>query len=245
MSWLRQYRDLLGMTLRIYRDEAWFLVMINVALAFGLVLGLGYIVPDINETTAIYLTTGTATQMIVTVGLVGLPQYLAQAKAEGRLEYFFTLPISREGYLLAQVTFVAMLALPAAVFAILLGAWNYDFGLSLSPWLPLAVLLATLSLAGVGVALALLSPHQMLTNAVTQLVIFYVLFFAPVLVPREQLPWLLRHAADVLPPGYAADAVRATVTDVPGTHLGRSLAVMAVYAATTLGLAALTVRRRG
>ena len=244
-TFARQFADMFTLTVRMYREQTWFLSMVNIAFAFGLVLGFGYLVPDISRETALFLTTGAATQMIVTIGLVGLPQGLSQAKAEGRLDYFFTLPIHREAYLLAQVTFVALLSLPAVLFALVLGAWNYGFALEMSPWLLTAVPLAVLSLAGLGVAMAIVSPHQQLTNALTQLIIFYVLFFAPVLMPREQLPWLLRQAALALPPTYAADAMRATVTDLPGTHLFRSLAFMAAFSAASLALASAAARRRG
>lgn len=77
------------------------------------------------------------------------------------------------------------------------------------------------------------------------LVIFYALFFAPVIMPKEQLPAALQFIADYLPPTYAADAFRATVTDLPGTHLMRSLLVMAGFGVASLGLAAASVRRRG
>lgn len=245
ITFCRQYADMLWLTVRMYREQIWFLSMVNIAFALGLVLGFGYLVPDVTKGTATFLTTGAATQMIVTIGLVGLPQNLAQAKSEGRLEYFFTLPIHREAYLLAQISFVAVLSLPAVVFALVLGAWHYDFALSLSPWLLAAVPLSVLSLAGLGVAMAVVSPHAQLTNALTQLIIFYVLFFAPVLMPSEQLPWLLRQVATVLPPTYAADAMRATVSDLPGTHVYRSLALMAIFATCSLTLASITARRRG
>ena len=48
-----------------------------------------------------------------------------------------------------------------------------------------------------------------------------------------------------LPASHAADAMRATMTDLPGTHLMRSLLVMAAFAAGSLGLASAAARRRG
>ena len=245
MNPFRQYLELLSLSIRMSRSMIWFISMVNVAFAVGLVVGFGYVIPDISRTTALFLVTGTATQMIVTVALVALPTSIAEAKRDGRLEFLFTLPISREAYLLAQMTFVFLLSLPAIVFAVGLGAWKYGFALELSPWVLVAVPLATLSLAGLGVLIAVLSPHFQLTNAITQLAIFYVLFFAPVIFPREQLPAFLQHVGDFLPASHAADAMRATMTDLPGTHLLRSLLVMAAFAAGSLGLASAAARRRG
>ncbi|MCL4241508.1 MAG: ABC transporter permease [Dehalococcoidia bacterium] len=245
MTWFTQYRDLVSMQLRSMRNELWFAAMIQVVLSVGLVIGFGFLIPDVSETTALFLVTGTATQAFVTIGLVMLPQLLAQAKEAGRIEYFLTLPISREAYLLALVTVVALMALPAVAFTVVLGAWHYDISFQFEPAFILVALLAVFSLAGVGVAMAVYSPHQQVTNAMTQLIIFYVLFFAPVLLPKEQLPELLQFTSNFAPPTYAADGVRATLTDLPGTHLARSLWVMSGFAAGSLVLSAVAMRRRG
>lgn len=245
MTPIRQYLDLLSVQLRSMRDEIWFVVVLHVALSLGLVLGMGYLIPDISESAAMYLVTGSATQSFVTVGLVMLPQLLAQSRAEGRMEYFLTLPISREAYILSLVTVVAVMALPGVVFSLAFGAWYYGFALTFEPAFLLVMVLAVLSLAGVGVAMAVYIPHQQATNAATQLIIFYVLFFSPVIFPASQLPDVLQHTAKAAPPTYAADAVRATITDVPGTSLNKDLSVMGGFAVATIALSAFAIRRRG
>lgn len=245
MTFARQYVELLLLNFRMYRVFVIFISVINAAFALGLVIGFGYLIPDVSDQTAAFLVTGAATQMIVTVGLVALPQNLAEAKQQGLLEYLFSLPISREAYLLSLVTFTLVQALPAIAFAIALGAWRYDFPLELSPLVVLVVPLGVLSLAGIGVAMAILSPHMQVTNIATQLIIFYVLFFAPVLLPREQLPGVLQAIAAALPPTYVADGMRATVTELPGTHIWRALAMMGLFGVGSLALTVMTVRRRG
>lgn len=70
------------------------------------------------------------------------------------------LPINREAYLLSQLTAVAVIGIPSAAGTIAFGAWYYDLSLSLSPLVLLVVPLAILSLAGVGVMIAMLSPRS-------------------------------------------------------------------------------------
>jgi ABC-2 type transport system permease protein len=245
MTGFRNYVQLVFMQLQMWRNEFIFLLIVQSAFTVGIVLGFGYIIPNISEGAAWYLTTGTATQAVVTVGLVMLPQILSQAKAEGRLDYFLSLPISREAYLLSQITTVSVIAVPGAIAAVAFGAWNYELSLSISPLVVVVVALSILSLAGVGVMVAMISPYQQLTNIITQLVIFYVLLFAPVLIPKEQLPWILSHTADFMPPTYSADAIRATVSDLPGTHLARSLLVMTGFGVASVTISSLAIRRRG
>jgi ABC-2 type transport system permease protein len=227
------------------RADNVFIALIQVALTLGLVLGMGYLIPNVSEATALFLVTGTATQAFVTTGLVMLPQMLAQSKEDGRLEYFLTLPISREAYLLSLITMVAVTSFPAVLFCLAFGAWHYDLSLTVDPAFVAVMVLAVLSLAGVGVAMAVYMPHQQVTNALTQLIIFYVLFFSPVLLPASQLPELLQHTAKLAPPTYAADGVRATLTDLSGTNLARDLWLMSGFAVASIALSAFAIRRRG
>jgi ABC-2 type transport system permease protein len=214
-------------------------------LAIGLVLGYGYLIPDISETAALYVTTGAATNAFVTIALVFLPQVLGQSKLEGRLDFMLTLPIGREAYLLSQIAAAVVLAAPGTILAVAFGAWHYDVALDVSPWLVATIALGIASMAGVGVSIAVLSNHYQVTNAITQLVIFYVVFFAPILLPKEQLPHLLQAASTVMPPTYAADAMRASLTDLPGTNLSRDLVVLSGFAVASMALSAASIRRRG
>ena len=245
MTAIRQYGDLVSLQLRSMRNDTILISIIHIALSVGLVLGMGYLIPDISEGTALFLVTGTATQAFVTTGLVMLPQILSQSKDDGRLEYFLTLPISREAYLLALITVVAIMSFPAVAFALIFGAWHYDLSLGVDPAFALVMGLSVLSLAGVGVAMAVYMPHQQVTNALTQLIIFYVLFFSPVILPSSQLPGFLQHTAKLAPPTYAADGVRATLTEIPGTNLAQDLWVMGAFAVASIALSAIAIRRRG
>ncbi len=244
-AWLRQYCDLTSVQLRTMRVEVWFVITFQGAMTTGLVLGMGFIMPDISDTTARYIVIGTAAQSFATIGLVMLPQLVARSRDRGMFEYYLTLPISREAYILAVVTAAAVLAFPAVVFSTVFGAWHFGIALQFDPAVFAVALLAVLSVAGAGVAMAVYSPHQQVTNALTQVAIFYIIFFAPVLMPKEQLPAGLQFTAHFFPPTYAADGLRATLTDLPGTHLARSLMAMTAFGAGSLVLSAVAMRRRG
>jgi len=245
VSTLRQFFDLLRLELSMGRTLVWMMALIQFVMTLGLILGFGYFIPTMSHSQALYLTTGAASQTVITTALVMLPQKLSQDKAEEKLHYLLTLPMPRESYVLAQIAFVAVGTIPGTAFAVALGAWHYDISLEVSAAVLAVVPLAIFSLAGIGVAIAVLSPYPQLTNALTQLTIFYVLLFAPVVFPKEQLPELLQHLSVVMPPTYVADAMRGALTDLPGTHLVRSLVLMAGFAAGSIALSAVTVRRRG
>lgn len=242
LAW--QYFTLTRLQWQMWRTFTPFIVMVQFAFSFGMVLGFGYLIPNISDYAALYLTTGTATQALITIGLIGLPQQFAESKALGRLEYFLTLPISREVYLLSIVTMVAIISIPGMIVSVAFGAWHYDLALDVSAAVLLVAPLGVLCLAGFGIAIAVLSPYQQLTNAFTQLFIFYALLFAPVMIPVDQLPDALNTVAVIFPTTYVADAMRGSLTDLPETNLARSLVVMAGFAVASVVVASRVIRRR-
>jgi ABC-2 type transport system permease protein len=245
MSAMASYLVLVRMHLQSFRPEIPVVVAVQIAFAVGFVLGFGYLIPDIDNTTALFITGGAATQNLVMVGCVMLPQFLAMGRQEGRLDYFLSLPISREAYLLANVTVAACFALPGVALAILVGMLRYDLDFSVSPALLVVVPMVILALAGVGIAMVIFIPGQAAVVALTQVVIFYVIFFSPVLIPAERLPGVLQFTAQLLPPSYAADAMRASLTGLPDTNLARSLAALTLFGVLSSVASAIAIRHRG
>ena len=245
MRFLMQYFELTRLQLLLSSCSDVFIIsLINIAFVAGFIFGFGYLFGDVSSRTGAFLTTGVATNAIIVVGLTMMPQFLAEAKQQGRLDYFRSLPISREAYILSLLTVVLVLSLPGIVLGLLTGWWRYDVSFDISPVILLVVPIAVLSLGGFGAAIAILSPRLQLTNAISQLAIFYFIFSTPVLLPRENLPAALQRTADLLPPTYAADAVRASLTDLEGTHLERSLLVLLGFAVASIVVAAASIRRR-
>jgi ABC-2 type transport system permease protein len=245
MKALREFVTLVRMNFLMHRGYIFMMAIVMLAFPFGFVLGMGYLIPNMTKETATYITIGSAAQAVITVAAVGLPQMLSEARHEGRMDYFLSLPISREAYLLAFLAEATILIIPGFIFAIVLGWLRYDISLSIQPTIVLVAILAMLATTGAGMVLAMLIPHMQLVNAITQLLIFYFIFFSPVLLPIEQLPRVLQWVSYLLPPGYAADAMRATLTDLPGTHLGRSLAALAAFSVFSVAISSAAVRRRG
>ncbi len=244
-DYARQFGILANLQVRAMRTDFLVIMMIQMSFSLGLVLGLGYLIPNISGEAATYLTIGAATQSFVTVGLVMLPNFLSDAKDQGRLDYFLTMPIGREAYVFSMLAVTAVLALPGIIVTLVLGWARYGIGFNIDPAVIIVSLLAMLSLSGVGVTIAMLSPQQQVTNSLTNLIIFYVLFFAPVLIPTSQLPWVLQKTAVVMPPTYAVDGMRATLTNLPGTHLVTSLLAMLGFSVASIALTAVMIRRQG
>ena len=58
-------------------------LIIQTLLAVGIVIGFSYLIPNMDDTTALYLTTGAPTIILLSIGLVFLPQSIGERRAYG------------------------------------------------------------------------------------------------------------------------------------------------------------------
>ena len=133
MPALRSYGLLVawqGLRLKTFLPLA---IIVQALFAFGIVVGYPLLFPELDQTTILYLATGAPAISLITIGLVAVPQVVAQAKTEGSLDYMRTLPIPRLVYLLADMAFVSWFARESPSTAIL---GRYDAGGVFSSYAP-------------------------------------------------------------------------------------------------------------
>src|SRR5699024_3573654 len=185
------------------------IVVIQAALAAGIVIGFGFLIPDIDPATALFLSTGTPTVLLLVIGLVMVPQGVSRARTDGTFVYLRTLPLARPLLLAAELTIWLLVAVPSVAVAVLVARLRYDLVLSLDwPVLLAAALLVTLTATAVGYAIAVSMPPT-LAQLLTQVLVFFVLLFSPVTFPADQLPAWFQTVHDYLPARPGADLVRA------------------------------------
>ncbi len=164
----------------------------------------------------------------------------------GTLERLLTLPLGKAdllgGYALAFGALAALQAVVATGFAV--GVLGLD--VAGNGWLLLLVAVVN---AVLGTALGLFLSAFAATEF--QAVQFLPAFVLPqfllcgLLVPRDQMPQVLRGLSAVLPLSYAVDAMRTITTDAAGTAavLG-DMAIVLGFAVVALAGGAATLRRR-
>ncbi|UCH42564.1 MAG: ABC transporter permease [Dehalococcoidales bacterium] len=217
---------------------------VQVMIACGFVIGLSFFYPDINPTTAKFLVTGAPTLILLMTGLVLAPQIISMARAEGTFDYIWSLPVKRIVYLLADATIWVLVSLPGVVLALIIGAAYHDFSLEISPLAVPALLLIALTGVFIGYAIAHGAPKPQLANLATQIIVFFIMIFSPVVYPTEQLPDWLATLHNGLPIKYMADLSRGTLTDMD-VNLGLAFSVVGVWCvAAFLVTYALVHRRR-
>jgi ABC-2 type transport system permease protein len=220
------------------------LVVAQLFIGVGTVIGLGYLLPEIDPASAMYLTTGGPTLTLVTLGLVMVPQTVTQAKAQGTFDYMWALPVPRLAFLAADLTLWLTVTLPGVVLALVVGTWRYGFALQVSPWAVPACLLVALTATTLGYAMAHLAPRPELVIVLTNLIVFCLFLFSPINFPVERLPGWLATLHRFLPVKYAADAVRGSLTGTYATPPALAFGVLGAWCLLGFGATFTLVTRR-
>jgi len=245
VNWIQSYTLLLKWQGLKFKTILPFVVIAQFFTGIGTVIGLGYMMPGIDSRTAMFLVTGGPTLSLITLGLVLVPQMVAQSKADGMLDYMRSFPVPRMAYLAADLTIWLVSTLPGVVLALIVGSLRYDFELQFSPLIVPAFILVVLMATSVGYAIALISPKAELVGVLTNLIIFSLFLFSPINFPVERLPGWLRIIHSFLPVKYAADAVRGALVPGYSDGMGLALAVLGAWCLVGLVINYRVATRRG
>jgi ABC-2 type transport system permease protein len=212
--WFRSYLLLLRWAAIRLRYLLPLVLIVQVFLAVGIVVGFAFLLPSIDPATALYLSTGAPTLGLITIGMVMAPQLVAQSKTEGTFAYNRTLPVPRTAVLAADVTTWLVTGAPGLLLGLLTAVLRFDLNLRVSWWVLPAMLLVALTATTIGFAIAYaLSPS--VTGLISQAIVFVALMFSPINFPADRLPGWLQAVHEVLPFQYMAQVVRETLTTPP------------------------------
>lgn len=219
-------------------------VVVQALLAAGIIIGFGFLIPDIDAASALFLSTGAPTALLMIVGLVMVPSGVAEARADGSFTYLRAMPIPRPLLLLVELTVWLLVAVPSVALAILTATIRYDLAFVFDwPLLVASALLITLTATAVGYAIAVtLSP--MLAQLAGQVLVFFVLLFSPVTFNVSQLPRWFQQVHDVLPVRPAADLLRAGLAADTYAWTGTDLVVLGLWCVTGVVLSLRALVRR-
>ncbi|MDH3498766.1 MAG: ABC transporter permease [Acidimicrobiia bacterium] len=244
-EWLRGYRVMTRWELSSLRLLLPLIVAVQVLVGGGFALGIGLFFEEIPTRNALFLTTGVAVVTLITVGFVLGPQLVSNQKTAGTYDFMWSLPVPRTSQAAAWTTVNAFIALPGMIAALLIAGWRYDLPLRVSWSVVPAVVLTIVTATMVGYAFAHAIPKPMITQLITQLLIFVILGFAPINFPQENLPAWLAEVNMYLPFHHMAVVIRAGLTDGLVSGVVGSYAVVGAYAVASTVVAAIVIGRRG
>lgn len=204
----------------------WFVVF-GMFMPLSMVFGFARIGSGLSDRTSlIFIISGAAIFAVATEGIVTMAQRVGTMKKEGMLVYYASLPISKVAFIIAIMFSRLIVALPGMVMPILIGPLLYKVNLEPSLWIFILLPLTALALSAIGMVLGSLISSLELVSVITNVLIFVLLMGAPVFIPVESLPLPLQIMGYLLPPTYAADALRHALDGSTGTAFYLDLAAL-------------------
>jgi ABC-2 type transport system permease protein len=229
---------LLEQLLEVRTTWSWNLLL-GVLMPAAMVFGLARIGNGLGDATSLlYIVSGAAVFSVATEGIGTLAQRIGMLKKDGMMVYYASLPISKAPFLAALVSARLMLITPGLITPVVVAIALYDADFELSPALLPVLLVTCLALSAIGLAIGTLVSNMDLIVIITNLLVFVLLLAAPVLIPPESLPGPLRVFGYLLPPTYAAEALRHALSGQFDLTFAIDMTVLVAMAA--LGLTAAT-----
>lgn len=241
--WLN-YVHLTAVVVLEFRQWLAMLLSLTILLNLGMVFAFSFIAGSRDPALGRQFVPGAGVMALVTLGIMMVAQDLAQQRRTGTILYYAALPISKTAYVLAVVTGNGVAALPGVVITVLAGSWLFGIPVVFNPLILVVVPLSAVSLAGLGAAIGLGIKDWRVAGLVAQLTMFFIMFFAPVMIPPDRLPPLLQLTGWLLPPTYATRAFQAALEPGVSSQLLGDLAILAGFALASLLAVAKTLRWR-
>lgn len=243
--WVDSYRSMLRFELKSLRSYITLGLVIQVLMGAGMALMYGYYFGDLGTIQQTFIVTGIPTLALVPVGFVMVPASIMEHKIRQTYDYVWTLPSPRAASAAATFTVFTAMAIPGTVVAVVLAAVIYDVDLQVSWAIIPAILLTAVMATSVGFALGHVIPEPRITNLITNMIIFLVLLFSPIVVPIEQFPDWWAAVCRVLPFWHMSVVIRAGLTEgLVTTSVAASYAVLILWTIGSCAAGAMVVGRR-
>ena len=212
----------------------------------GLGYGLGSMLPEVAGMPYIaFLAAGTVcSSTMMSASFEAMYSSFSRMHVQRTWDAIINAPVMLEDVVLGEAVWAASKALLSGTAVLLVAA---ALGLVASPlalWVLPLVFLTGLTFAGLGLVMTSLSPSYdffmyYFTLAITPMMLASGVFF-----PIEQLPAWLQGAAHALPLMHAVELARPLMSGVVPQAIGLHLLVLFAYAAVSLYVALILIRRR-
>ncbi|MEK4670297.1 ABC transporter permease [Niallia taxi] len=214
----------------------------QIVLSLAIVYGLALMLPDIDEETAIYLSSGSITLGIIAVGCVLSGQIINTAKQEGIIYYQKTLPVYRLNIIFADIIIWGLASLPGIFMSCLAAIFRFHLTIEVSIQCLLAIAIIQISMICIGFAIAYWFSANIVA-LVTQIIMIGGLLFSPILYPTNRLPIWTKVIYENLPFVPASKLIRSTLFN-NGTVSIRDVVVVSIWGIVTMLLSLIALSRR-
>lgn len=200
-----------------------FSLFLPLAMVFGFArMGSGLT----DRASLIYIISGSAIFSVANDGLYTVAVRIGSMKKEGMLLYYASLPISKIAFVIAIVLARLVVTLPGMIAPLVFGSVVYHINLEFHLSIVLLLPLMALAMCSIGMALGSFINSLEMIQIVVNMLLFMLVMAAPVFIPMQALPLPLQIVGYLLPPTYAADALRHVLNGTIGIAFYTDIAVL-------------------
>ena len=221
------------------------IIFTQILLGIGAAIMYKFYLGSLDPVAAEFLVSGIPALSLIPVGFVMVPILVIQEKARGTYDFTWSLPVPRLAPVAATFTVFTFIAMPIAALSTFLAAWQFDVTLEISWAVVPFAFLASLMASSVGYGMAVAIPEPRMTNLITNVVIFLVLLFSPIVIPIERFPDWAETAHRVLPFFHMSNLIRSSLTEGLAANVAASLIILIAWTVVGWAVVARVVGKRG
>lgn len=239
------YRSMLRFEITNLRLLLLITLVVQTLVGAGMGIMYGFFLGDLSPASRVFLVSGIPALALFPLGFVLVPSVIADHRFADTYDYIWSLPVPRLASAAATFTVFAGLSLPGVIVAVGLSCQVYGVTLTPGPMIVPAAALTAAMATSVGYALGHSVRNPRMINPLTNLLVFLVLMFSPIVVPIDQFPDWLGALHQVLPFWHMANVLRDGLTSALVDHVARSYAVLTAWLIAAWTVTTWVVSRRG
>ena len=241
----RSYRMMVRyevLDLRLYLMMA---LLIQTLMGAGMAVMYGFYLGDLSAPARAFLVSGIPALALFPIGFLMVPSAISESKLAETYDYLWSLPVPRLASAAASFTVFTSLGIPGTALAVWVSMNVYEVQLTPTWWVVPAVLLSSAVAVSVGYALGHAVPDPRTTNLITNMIVFLVLMFTPIVVPIDLFPAWFAAIHRALPFWHMANILRDSLLQGVVENVAVSYAVVSVWIVASVAVTTRIITRRG
>ncbi len=243
--WLRSYRMMMRFDVRGLGQWLMIGLVVQVLMGAGAALMYGFYLGDVPAVVKVFIATGVPALGLIPMGFVMVPNMVGSQRIEQTYDFLWSLPVPRLAAAASTFTVFTLLALPGFATSLGVAVWHFGVDLQISWTVIPAMALTSLMCTSVGFGLAHAVKNPVVINFISNMVVFFVLLFSPIIVPISQFPDWLASIHRVLPFYHMAQVIRDGLSTGLVIEVGTSYLVLGAWVLAGWVATGWVVGRRG
>ena len=210
--------------------------LILITSLFSMVIPLGVIIMvcmmpvEIDNETAIIYISGNMVTSISNLCITTLAQILIGIRSRHGFEHMATLPISKWSPLIGYLSSSAVSTLPALIVMPIIGQIVFGVKVNINAIVILLIVLGVVIMAGIGAIIGTCSDNYQVSETISMIMMFFVMFATPVYYSIEKLPVIIQLFQRTLPFTYILEAIRYVMLyGLANEMVNRNIVILFIY----------------